>query len=90
MTQAPKLPTIADIRAANMEAGFHFFDRKTMSAFGDTVRSFAVRSIDGAIYLQRIRAMRDRGGRDMGGVGKLYLVNMETGAINSAPRGESV
>lgn len=29
--------TIADIRAANKAAGFHFFDRDTMKFFGTTV-----------------------------------------------------
>ena len=80
-----KLPTVSDIRAANIEAGGHFFDRKTMQFFGDTVRNFAVCEIDGAIYLRRVRPMRNSSGKSMGGMGKLYAVNMETGAINSAP-----
>lgn len=81
-SRAPKL-TMADIRAAHMEAGFHFFDRKSMAFFGDTMRSFAVHQINGATYLRRVRPMYDRSGRNMGGVGKLYLYDYVTHSIRS-------
>lgn len=73
--------TLADIRAANLEVGGYFFERSTMKFFGDTMRSFAVRYIDGKVYLQRVRPMRDRDGRNMGGVGNMSEFNPETGHI---------
>lgn len=47
--------TLAEIKAANERAGFYFFSRQTMKFFGDTMRSFAVRHIDGKVYIQRVR-----------------------------------
>jgi len=38
--------------AAN-DGSRHFFDRKTMQWFGDTMRSFGTRTIDGQIYMYR-------------------------------------
>ncbi len=74
--------TLADIKAMNEAGGGHFFDRKTMRAFGDTMASFAVRHMaDGTVELERVRPMRDRSGRDMGGVGKRYAVDLTTGRI---------
>jgi hypothetical protein len=73
--------TLSEIRDANMRAGRHFFDRATMRAFGDTMRSFAVRHIEGKVYVQRVRPMRDRDGRSMGGVGQLREFYPETGDI---------
>lgn len=76
--------TISDIRHYSLESGSHFFTRQTMRFFGDTVRSFAVRHMpDGTIELERVRPMRDRSGRSMGGVGKRYKVNTETWDIVS-------
>ena len=74
--------TLADIREANMRAGHHFFERSAMRFFGDTMRSFAVRHRDGKVLIERVRPMRDRDGRNMGGVGKLYKFNPETGDIS--------
>ena len=79
----PKRLTLSDIRAANTAAGFYFFSRDTMRAFGDTMRSFAVRRRDGMILIERVRPMRDRDGRSMGGVGKLYRFDPATGGVNS-------
>lgn len=74
--------TLAEIAEMNEAGGGLFFARKTMQAFGDTRRSFAVRHMpDGSVELERVRPMRDRSGRSMGGVGKRYRVNLETGGI---------
>jgi hypothetical protein len=77
-----KCYTLAEIAEMNEAAGGLFFARATMRFFGDTRRSFAVRHLpDGTVELERVRPMRDRSGRSMGGVGKRYRVNLETGAI---------
>jgi hypothetical protein len=73
--------TLAEIRAANERAGHYFFSRDTMKFFGDTMRSFAVRHIGEKVYVQRVRPMRDRDGRNMGGVGDMREFNPETGDI---------
>lgn len=49
----PKLPTIYEIKRANQKAGGHFFDRKTMRMFGDTLKSFRV-------YLDQDRILVER------------------------------
>lgn len=74
--------TLSDIAEMNADGGGVFFSRATMRAFGDTRRSFAVRHMpDGSVELERVRPMRDRSGRSMGGVGKRYHVDTETGRI---------
>lgn len=47
--------TPSEIRYAYEHGGSnrHFFDRKTMRFFGDTMRSYGVRQIDGVVYLYR-------------------------------------
>ncbi len=77
--------TLAEIRAANERAGHCFFSRETMRFFGDTMRSFAVRHLYDKVYVQRVRPMRDRQGRSMGGVGKLYRFDPATGRVSSMP-----
>ena len=73
--------TLSEIKAANERAGNYFFSRDTMKFFGDTMRSFAVRHIDGKVYIQRVKPMYDRGGRSMGGVGDMREFNPATGTI---------
>ena len=75
--------TVAGIRAANLDAGHHFFDRETMRFFGDTVRSFATCEVDGKPGLRRVRPRRDRDGRSLGGVGDLYSFDAVTGDVRS-------
>lgn len=75
--------TLAEIKAANERAGGYFFSRQTMRFFGDTMRSFSVRHEGGKVYLIRVRPMRDRDGRNMGGVGTRYLFTPENGDIGS-------
>lgn len=54
-----KTPTPADIRAASLAAGHHFFDRQTMQFFGDTMRNFGTRTDDmGRVILYRKRPVR--------------------------------
>jgi hypothetical protein len=53
-----KTPTPADIRAASLAAGHHFFDRKTMQFFGDTMRNFATRTDGDRVILYRRRPVR--------------------------------
>lgn len=77
----PKRWTLADIKAANESAGRYFFSRDTMRFFGDTMRSFSVRHDGGKVYLIRVRPMRDRDGRNMGGVGQVREFNPATGDI---------
>lgn len=74
---APKRYTIADIRAANMAAGHHFFDRDTMQHHGETVKDYRVQHSD------------PRGNRGGGRVllesqksGKMYEFNPKTGEIS--------
>lgn len=48
------MTTPSDIRANYLAHKHgHFFDRDTMKFFGDTMRSFGVRVIDGVTYLYR-------------------------------------
>lgn len=54
-----KTPTPADIRAASLAAGWHFFDRKTMQFFGDTMRNFGTyTNSDGRVILYRKRPVK--------------------------------
>ena len=48
--KAAKL-TVADIRAANAEAGFHFFDRKTLRFFSTKVESIAYTGAGGTYFV---------------------------------------
>ncbi len=48
--------TPSDIKWRNEEAGGYFFQRKTMSFFGDTMRSFRVVNISGYAFLRRVKA----------------------------------
>jgi hypothetical protein len=73
--------TLQEIRAANERAGFFFFSKKTMRFFGDTQASFVVRQFGAVVCLERVKPMRDTDGRNMGGVGKLYRFNPETGDV---------
>lgn len=75
--------TLSAIKAANDKAGRYFFTKDTMKFFGDTMASFKVRCFDGKIYLQRVKPMRDRDGRNMGGVGELREFDPRTGEIGS-------
>lgn len=74
--------TLSAIKAANEDAGRFYFSRDTMKFFGDTMASFAVRYEGGAIYVERVRPMRDRDGRNMGGLGDRKRFNPETGDIS--------
>lgn len=73
--------TLSAIRSANEAAGRFFFSRDTMKFFGDTMGSFAVRCEGGAIYIERVRPMRDRDGHNMGGLGQRRRFDPETGEI---------
>ena len=44
-----------DIRYAYQTGGSnrHFFDRSAMKFFGDTMRSYGVRTVDGVVYMYR-------------------------------------
>jgi len=75
--------SLATIKAANEKAGRYFFSRDTMRFFGDTMGSFRVRCFDGKVYLQRVKPMRERDGRDMGGVGDLREFDPASGEIGS-------
>lgn len=45
---------MAEIASANCEAGFHFFDRKTLEFFDETMRSYRVQHAkDGRILVIR-------------------------------------
>lgn len=83
-----RLWSLAEVRARNMEAGFYFFSRDTMRFFGDTMRSFAVRNRPDGVFIERLKPMRTRDGRDMGGVGSLYRFDPDTGHIGSVSRGD--
>lgn len=49
-----KKPTLGEIRAANERGGFHFFDRKTLRFFGETMRNYRVgKVIDGKVSVIR-------------------------------------
>ena len=81
--------SMSDIRATSLAKGCHFFDRKTMRGFGDTMRSFAVvdggkPGPDGLVTFRRVRPMHDSRGACMGGVGKLYRFDPATGRTWSA------
>lgn len=74
--------TLSQIREANGNAGGLFFSRAAMRHFGDTAKSFRVIDLGASgIFLERLTAMRDRDGRDMGGIGKLYEFEPSTGRI---------
>lgn len=76
--------TLSEVREANLSAGRHFFDRATMRAFGDTMKSFRLakeKLPDGRLILVRVRPMRDRSGRDMGGIGQRRPFDPRTGEI---------
>lgn len=80
---------LSEIRAANDAAGRFFFSRDTMRFFGDTMRSFAVsHGDDGTVYVRRVRPMRDRNGRNMGGVGQVRVFDWRTGDISVPIREE--
>ncbi len=81
MTDTPRRWTLADTKQANTDAGGFFFSRDTMKFFGDTMRSFAVRHAGGKVFVERVRPMRDRSGRNMGGIGDLREFNPETGDV---------
>ena len=50
--------TLSDIRRINGESGRYFFSRDTMRFFGDTMKSFGVRHIDGRVIVYRKRFPR--------------------------------
>jgi hypothetical protein len=86
--------TMADIRDASTG---HFFDRKAMRGFGDTMRSFAVvdggkPGPDGLVTFRRVRPMTDSRGVNMGGVGKLSNIDeaAEAGEITDAGVADAV
>jgi hypothetical protein len=55
---ATKRYTLSDIRRINKANGWYFFSRDTMRHFGDTMKSFGVRHIDGRVILYRKRNPR--------------------------------
>lgn len=70
--------SVAEMRAANLDAGYFFFDRKTMRFFGDTLRSFAPHTFgDGTPGLRRVRSRRGAP------LGSLYRFDPATGDITS-------
>jgi hypothetical protein len=80
--------TLAEIKEANTAAGQYFFSRDTMKFFGDTMRSFKVDHDDqGRVYVVRVKQMRDRDGRNMGGVGDRREFDPATGHISTVIRG---
>lgn len=85
MKYTGKRYTLSEVKAANDRAGFYFFSRDTMRFFGDTMRSFKLEHVmeDGkpVVYLVRVRPMRDRDGRNMGGVGNRRVFDPATGDI---------
>ena len=46
--------TLAEIKAANVAAGNHFFDRDTMRFFGETMRDYRARNRSSGTFLVRI------------------------------------
>lgn len=81
--------TMAGIRQESLERGGHFFSPQTMRAFGDTMASFRIvrggqPDSAGMVHFRRVRPMHAKDGRAMGGVGKLYEFNPETGTVRSA------
>jgi hypothetical protein len=86
MTQ--KRWTLAEIRKANTEAGFYFFSRATMKAFGDTMKSFKVVHLRGKVFIERRRepAKAPKGGRSY--IGDIRQFNPETGDISCTLTGE--
>lgn len=78
--------TLSAIKEANSDAGNFFFSRDTMKFFGDTMRSFRVQCYGGQIYVVRVKPMRDRSGRNMGGLGDRRLFNPATGDISTVIR----
>lgn len=81
--------TLSAIRQRNETVGKYFFSRDTMKFFSDTMKSFTVHYADGKIYIVRVKPMRDRDGRSMGGLGDRRLFNPETGDISCVIREES-
>ena len=68
--------TLAEIRAANENAGHFFFSRDTMRFFGDTMRSFSVRHVDGRVYVVRVAPTKHKTG-----LGDWREFNPDTGDI---------
>lgn len=62
--------TIYDIKLATCFSSPHFFDRKTLKFFGQTMKDFKVRNIDGKTYI--IAPMYDRQGRNVGTTSRRY------------------
>lgn len=81
--------TLSAIKQRNETVGKYFFSRDTMKFFGDTMASFGVHCSGGKIYVVRIKPMRDRDGRSMGGVGDKRLFDPETGEISTVIREDS-
>ena len=82
--------TLSEIREANKKAGRYFFSRDTMRHFGDTMRSFSVRNINGRVFVVRKKSMHDCDGKNMGGVGQWREFDPATGDIGLVMTREAV
>lgn len=51
--KSKRKPTLAEIKAANKAAGQYFFNKDTMKANGETLKSFRVVEIDGRVFVSR-------------------------------------
>ena len=82
--------TLSEIRQANIEAGRYFFSRATMRAFGETMRSYGVRNINGRVFIVRTKPQHDRDGKNMGGAGKWFEFDPATGEVGLAMKPEEI
>jgi len=80
---APRcLPTLTEIRTANMNGKGFFFARATMAAWGDTMDSFRVITDGTRIMLERVIARIGPGNeRDPSSIGERYLFRPASGRI---------
>lgn len=69
-----KTPTLSDIRAHNIATGHHFFSRKTMKFFGDTMRTLHAVHEYGRVFVVRVK------GRN---AGKRWEYFAETGDVRT-------
>jgi len=77
-----KSPTIYDIKRLTAKTSPHYFDRKTMKAFGQTLRDFRVRKLDGGKFL--ISAPMKYGGKVQGHSERIF--DPENNTLNLVPR----
>lgn len=76
---ATKRYTLSDIRRINEQNGYYFFSRETMRFFGDTMKSFGVRNVDGRVFVYR----RKYGRRlDIKGINSIWEFSPQGGDIN--------